>query len=48
MKSVLITGCAGFLGSHLSEYYLKAGYKVYGLDNFYTGSRSNINYLQKY
>ncbi|MGZ3690423.1 MAG: NAD-dependent epimerase/dehydratase family protein, partial [Pseudobdellovibrio sp.] len=38
---------AGFLGSHLSEYYLKNDFTVYGLDNFCTGSESNIDYLKK-
>ncbi len=47
MKSVVVTGAAGFLGSHLSEYYLKNGFAVYGLDNFYTGSQSNIEFLKK-
>ena len=47
MKSVVITGAAGFLGSHLSEHYLKGGYNVYGIDNFYTGSKSNVDFLKK-
>lgn len=46
MKSVLVTGAAGFLGSHLCENYLRLGYEVYGLDNFYTGLRSNIEELK--
>lgn len=46
MRSVLVTGAAGFLGSHLSEHYLRQGYNVYGLDNFYTGLRSNIEELK--
>lgn len=33
MKNILITGCAGFIGFHLSELLLKSGYKVYGVDN---------------
>lgn len=49
MKSVLITGAAGFIGSHLCEHYLKQGYQVVGLDNFLTGSPQNIEQLkQKY
>ncbi|MGP8215157.1 MAG: GDP-mannose 4,6-dehydratase [Bacteroidia bacterium] len=32
--NVLITGCAGFIGSHVSEYFLKKGHKVIGIDNF--------------
>lgn len=47
MKSVVITGAAGFLGSHLSEYYLKQGYHVVGLDNLCTGSQSNVDLLLK-
>jgi UDP-glucuronate decarboxylase len=40
--TVLITGAAGFLGSHLSEKLLAAGHDVIGLDNLFTGSRQNI------
>lgn len=47
MKSVLITGCAGFIGFHLARHYLNAGLTVTGLDNFMTGSRSHIEYLTK-
>ncbi|MEM7416421.1 MAG: UDP-glucuronic acid decarboxylase family protein [Gemmatimonadota bacterium] len=43
---VLITGAAGFLGSHLSERFLNADYEVIGVDNFITGSRENAQYLQ--
>jgi len=42
MKNVLITGGAGFLGSHLCEYYLLKNYKVICVDNFLTGSPRNI------
>jgi len=42
---VLITGAAGFLGSHLADRFLDAGYRVVGLDNFATGSRENIAHL---
>ncbi|PKQ63480.1 epimerase [Labilibaculum filiforme] len=34
MKSILITGCAGFIGSHLTEKFLELGYRVIGIDNF--------------
>ena len=43
---VLITGAAGFLGSHLAERFLREGYEVVGLDNFITGSRDNAAYLE--
>jgi nucleoside-diphosphate-sugar epimerase len=48
MKSVLITGCAGFIGSHLAEHFLKDGYAVIGLDNFATGMKSNVEYLKTF
>ncbi|MEJ6754751.1 MAG: SDR family oxidoreductase [Flavobacteriales bacterium] len=43
MKKVLITGAAGFLGSHLCERFLKEDYLVIGMDNFITGSQKNID-----
>jgi UDP-glucuronate decarboxylase len=42
---VLITGGAGFIGSHLSERYLEAGWDVYCMDNLFTGSKNNIRHL---
>jgi UDP-glucuronate decarboxylase len=44
-KRVLVTGGAGFLGSHLCERLLADGAEVICLDNFYTGSKSNIIHL---
>ncbi len=38
MQRVLITGAAGFLGSHLADRFLTEGYEVIGVDNFITGS----------
>lgn len=45
MKTVLITGAAGFLGSHLCDLFLDRGYKVLGMDNFLTGAERNISHL---
>ena len=42
MKRILITGGAGFLGSHLSKRLLEEGNEILCVDNFYTGSRRNI------
>ena len=42
---VLITGGAGFIGSHLCEYLVNRGDYVICLDNFFTGSKDNIKHL---
>lgn len=44
-KSILVTGGAGFIGSHLCERLLKEGNEVVCLDNLYTGSKENIRHL---
>ena len=43
---ILITGGAGFVGSHLSERLLGAGHEVIAVDNFYTGSKNNVAHLR--
>ncbi|MBN2777338.1 MAG: SDR family oxidoreductase [Bacteroidales bacterium] len=45
MKKILVTGGAGFIGSHLCERLLKDGNEVICLDNYFTGSKSNIIHL---
>ena len=44
-KRVLITGAAGFLGSHLCDRFIKEGYEVVGMDNLITGDLKNIEHL---
>jgi len=46
-KRVLITGAAGFLGSHLCDRFIKEGYHVIGIDNLITGDLKNIEHLFK-
>lgn len=43
---VLITGAAGFLGSHLAQRFIESGHEVIGVDNFITGSRANSVFLE--
>ncbi len=45
-QSVLITGAAGFLGSHLADRLLADGHDVIGVDNLFTGSKRNIEHLR--
>jgi UDP-glucuronate decarboxylase len=45
MSRILITGGAGFLGSHLCEYYVEKGSDVICVDNFFSGSKDNIRHL---
>ena len=44
-KTILITGAAGFLGSHLCDRFIDEGFRVVGMDNFITGDRDNIQHL---
>lgn len=44
-KTILITGAAGFLGSHLCDRFIAEGFEVIGMDNFITGDRKNIQHL---
>jgi len=46
-KKVLVTGAAGFLGSHLCDRFIKEGYYVIGMDNLITGDLKNIEHLFK-
>lgn len=45
MKRILITGAAGFLGSHLCDRFIRDGYRVIGMDNLITGDKKNIEHL---
>ncbi len=45
MKRILVTGGAGFLGSHLCEHLLRSGADVVCIDNFFSGSKDNIRHL---
>lgn len=45
MKRVLVTGAAGFLGSHLCDRFIKEGYEVIGMDNLITGDMKNLEHL---
>jgi len=45
---VLLTGIAGFIGSHLAEKFLKEGHYVFGVDNFLTGKEENLKLFLKY
>lgn len=45
---ILVTGAAGFIGSHLTEALLLEGHKVTGVDNLYSGQQSNISHLNEY
>ena len=47
MKRAIVTGGAGFIGSHISELLVKKGYKVIVIDNFATGRLENLNKLPK-
>jgi len=48
MKTILVTGGAGFIGSHLCETLLKQGHYVICLDNFFTGRKENIKHLMDF
>lgn len=45
MKRILITGAAGFLGSHLCDRFIHEGYHVIGMDNLITGNMANLSHL---
>jgi dTDP-glucose 4,6-dehydratase len=47
MKTAVVTGGAGFLGSHLTDRLLAEGCRVVGVDNFITGNRANLDHLKK-
>lgn len=45
MKKILVTGGAGFLGSHLCSQLVQQGHHVLAVDNYFTGSKKNIEHL---
>jgi len=45
MSRILVTGGAGFIGSHICEYLLNLGHEVLCIDNFFSGSKNNIRHL---
>ena len=47
MKKILITGAAGFLGSHLCDRFIKEGFHVIGMDNYITGDSKNLLHLKE-
>ena len=47
MKKVIVTGGAGFIGSHLTTKLIQKGYKVVIIDNFNTGKLSNISHIKR-
>ena len=47
MNSILISGAAGFIGSHLCDFFLKNNLKVIAIDNFYDWLYENINHNLK-
>ena len=48
MKRVLITGAAGFLGSHLCDKFISKNYRVIGMDNFITGDEKNLLHIKQH
>lgn len=46
-KRILITGAAGFLGSHLCDRFIEEGFSVIAMDNFITGSEENVSHLMQ-
>jgi len=48
LKKILVTGAAGFLGSHLCDRLVEQGHHVLGVDNYFTGSKKNIEHLLDY
>lgn len=48
MKRILITGAAGFLGSHLCDRFINEGFFVIGMDNFITGDKKNLQHLAQH